>query len=84
VVASALGHSNPAVTHAHYIEPSTARRARTRRVVDRVAPEMTLRAVGDAPANHTPRTRRKRAAGTADAASEPSGSAAAWETGNET
>ncbi|HEX8115458.1 MAG TPA: hypothetical protein VF516_47350, partial [Kofleriaceae bacterium] len=36
VVASALGHSSPAVTHAHYIDGATARRARTRRVVGKV------------------------------------------------
>jgi integrase len=50
VVASALGHSSPAVTHAHYIDGGTARRARTRRVVGKVAPEATLRVVGDEPA----------------------------------
>jgi hypothetical protein len=37
VVASALGHSSPAVTHAHYIDGATARRARTRRVIGKVA-----------------------------------------------
>ena len=36
VVASALGHSSPAVTHAHYIDGATARRARTRRVIGKV------------------------------------------------
>ncbi|HEX3476269.1 MAG TPA: site-specific integrase, partial [Kofleriaceae bacterium] len=45
VVASALGHSSPAVTHAHYIDGATARRARTRRVVGTVAPKAPLRAV---------------------------------------
>ncbi|HEX8114964.1 MAG TPA: site-specific integrase [Kofleriaceae bacterium] len=50
VVASALGHSSPAVTHAHYIDGATARRARTRRVVGKVAPEAALQAVKDEPA----------------------------------
>jgi hypothetical protein len=50
VVASALGHSSPAVTHAHYIDGATARRARTRRVVGKVAPEPALRVVEDEPA----------------------------------
>jgi integrase len=50
VVASALGHSSPAVTHAHYIDGATARRARTRRVIGRVAPDPALRVVGDGPA----------------------------------
>jgi integrase len=50
VVASALGHSSPAVTHAHCIDGATARRARTRRVVGKVAPESALRAVEDEPA----------------------------------
>jgi integrase len=49
VVASALGHSSPAVTHAHYIDGATARRARTRRVVGKVAPQPALRVVGDVP-----------------------------------
>lgn len=38
VVASALGHSSPVVTHAHYIDGDTARRARNRRVIGAVAP----------------------------------------------
>jgi integrase len=50
VVASALGHSSPAVTHAHYIDGDTARRTRTRRVIGTVAPDPALRVVGDAPA----------------------------------
>jgi 4-aminobutyrate aminotransferase-like enzyme len=50
VVASALGHSSPTVTHAHYIDAATARRARTRRVIGKVAPEPALRVVGDEPA----------------------------------
>jgi len=50
VVASALGHSSPAVTHAHYIDGATARRARTRRVIGKVAPDPALRVVGDEPA----------------------------------
>jgi hypothetical protein len=49
VVASALEHSSPAVTHAHYIDGATAWRARTRRVVGKVAPESALRAVQDEP-----------------------------------
>ncbi len=40
-VAAALGHSSPAVTHAHYIDSGTARRARTRKVMGKVAPEGT-------------------------------------------
>ncbi len=62
VVASALGHSSPAVTHAHYIDGATARRARTRRVVGKVAPEPPLRVVEDEPAtaiNATTRAPRK-------------------------
>jgi integrase len=50
VVASALGHSSPAVTHAHYIDGATARRVRTRRVVGAVVSEPGLRVVSDAPA----------------------------------
>jgi hypothetical protein len=50
VVASALGHSSPAITHAHYIDGATARRARTRRMVGKVAPDPALRLVGDEPA----------------------------------
>lgn len=50
VVASALGHSSPAVTHAHYIDAATARRARTRRVIGKVARDPALRVVGDEPA----------------------------------
>ena len=37
VVANALGHSSPAVTHAHYIQPSTQKRMSTKRVVDKLA-----------------------------------------------
>lgn len=68
VVASALGHSSPAVTHAHYIDSATARRARTRRVVGNVAPDPALRVVGDEPAGAAaegataPRKRTRRAA----------------------
>jgi integrase len=47
VVASALGHSSPAVTHAHYIDGATARRARTRRVIGKVAPDPGLRVVDE-------------------------------------
>ena len=50
VVASALGYSSPAVTHAHYIDGATARRVRTRRVIGKVAPDPALRVVGDEPA----------------------------------
>ena len=32
VVANALGHRSPAVTHAHYIQPSTQKRMSTKRV----------------------------------------------------
>ena len=59
VVASALGHSSPAVTHAHYIDSATARRARTRRVVGTVAPDPALRVVGDKPSTAAT-VRRKR------------------------
>jgi len=45
VVAAALGHSSPAVTHAHYIDGAVARRARTRRVIDKVGPAAALRVV---------------------------------------
>lgn len=58
VVASALGHSSPAVTHAHYIDGATARRARTRRVGGKVAPEAPLRAVQDEPATAITRATR--------------------------
>jgi hypothetical protein len=58
VVASALGHGSPAVTHAHYIDGATARRARTRRVVGKVAPESALRAVKDGPATAITATAR--------------------------
>jgi integrase len=67
VVASALGHSSPAVTHAHYIDGATARRARTRRVLGKVAPDPALRLVGDEPAGAAsvgataPRKRTRRA-----------------------
>lgn len=50
VVAAALGHSSPAVTHAHYIDGAVARRARTRRVIDKVGPAAALRVVRDEPA----------------------------------
>jgi hypothetical protein len=68
VVASALGHSSPAVTHAHYIDGTTARRARTRRVLSAVAPaDPVLRLVGEVPsrapttATETPRKPTRRA-----------------------
>ena len=38
VVAAALGHASPAVTHAHYIDRGTAERARSRRVTERLDP----------------------------------------------
>src|SRR5678815_3353791 len=72
VVASALGHSSPAVTHAHYIDSATARRARTRRVVGTVAPDPALRVVGDEPTSGATTGRaatRKRARRAADKAS---------------
>lgn len=71
VVASALGHSSPAVTHAHYIDGATARRRRTRRVVGKVASEPALRAVEDEPATaitaatRAPRKPARRGSGTA-------------------
>ena len=37
-VAGALGHSTPAVTHAHYIDGSAKRRANSKRVVNALAP----------------------------------------------
>lgn len=58
VVASALGHSSPAVTHVHYIDGATARHARMRRVVGKVAPEAALRAVEDEPATAITATAR--------------------------
>jgi integrase len=72
VVASALGHSSPAVTHAHYIDSATARRARTRRVVGTVVPEQTLHVVGAEPSSageggSAPR-KRTRQAGAGDGA----------------
>ncbi len=67
VVASALGHSSPAVTHAHYIDGATARRARTRRVIGAVAPDARLRVVDEpamsGPAIGAPRKRTGRAGG---------------------
>jgi integrase len=36
VVAGALGHSSPAVTHAHYIDGATARRATARRAANKL------------------------------------------------
>jgi len=63
VVASALGHSSPAVTHAHYIDSATARRARTRRVVGTVAPQPALRVVeGEPSIAKAPRKRTRKAA----------------------
>ena len=38
IVAGALGHSSPAVTHAHYIDGTTARRATARRAAGKLAP----------------------------------------------
>jgi alpha-beta hydrolase superfamily lysophospholipase len=58
VVASALGHSSPAVTHAHYIDGATARRARTRRVIGKVAPDPALRVVGATPSPAATRATR--------------------------
>jgi len=97
VVASALGHSSPAVTHAHYIDGATARRARTRRVIGKVAPDPTLRVVGDEPAAGSATARRKRTrratvnvgsgpalravAGSASDAAEPAASAHLVESG---
>ena len=94
VVASALGHSSPAVTHAHYIDGATARRARTRRVIGKVAPNPVLRAVEDkqtAAKATTPRMRTGRAAKqqipalhvVAGASSEPTGSLDPAVTGND-
>lgn len=40
-VAAALGHLSPAVTHAHYIEGGARRRAHSKRVLDKLAPEGT-------------------------------------------
>jgi integrase len=50
VVAAALGHTSPAVTHAHYIDGAITRRARTRRVIDKVGPGAARRVVRDAAA----------------------------------
>jgi len=42
VVANALGHSSPAVTHAHYLQAGTKQRVSTRRVVEKLgAPSRT-------------------------------------------
>lgn len=38
-VAGALGHSTPAVTHAHYVDGSAKRRANSKRVVNALAPK---------------------------------------------
>lgn len=78
VVASALGHSSPAVTHAHYIDGATARRARTRRVVGTVAPKGPLRMVEGAVtsgAEAAARTRRKPSQRAARKAPEPASQA---------
>jgi hypothetical protein len=40
-VAAALGHSSPAVTHAHYIEGGARRRTHSKRVMGKLAPERT-------------------------------------------
>jgi integrase len=47
VVASALGHSSPAVTHAHYIDGGTARRARTKRVLGKLGTPAPMALVGN-------------------------------------
>jgi hypothetical protein len=65
VVASAPGHSSPVVTHAHYIDGATARRARTRRVIGKVAPDPALRVVGDEPATRASRKSTRRGSGVA-------------------
>ncbi|HEX5058598.1 MAG TPA: site-specific integrase [Kofleriaceae bacterium] len=47
-VASALGHSTPAVTHAHYIEAGAKRRASTRRVTGKLGDSAaSMRLVGN-------------------------------------
>ena len=47
VVASALGHSSPATTQAHYIAEGTVERARTRKMIERLdAPAKPVRSVG--------------------------------------
>ncbi len=47
VVANALGHSSPAVTHAHYVQPGTQKRMSTKRVIDKLGqPTGLLRPVG--------------------------------------
>ncbi len=38
-VAGALGHSTPAVTHAHYVDGTAKRRANSKRVVNALAPQ---------------------------------------------
>jgi integrase len=45
-VAGALGHTSPAVTHAHYIERGATRRATTKRVVGKLHAG-TLRVLGN-------------------------------------
>jgi hypothetical protein len=49
VVAAALGHSSPEVTHAHYIEGGAKRREHSKRVMGKLAPEnaVTLALVGN-------------------------------------
>ena len=42
VVAAALGHTSPAVTQAHYIQPGTFQRARTRRVAGKIGAALAL------------------------------------------
>ena len=71
VVASALGHSSPTVTHAHYIDGATARRARPRRVIGKVAPDPALRVVGEEPA--TAAKAGTKGAAHADQAHDPQG-----------
>jgi integrase len=84
VVASALGHSSPAVTHAHYIDGATARRARTRRVVGTVAPKAPLRMVegtvalgAEAAARTKPKPIRRAPRKAADPAVQAAGGTAA-------
>jgi integrase len=45
VVANALGHTSPAVTHAHYVQPGTKQRVSNRRVVEKLGDPSPVRAV---------------------------------------
>jgi hypothetical protein len=56
VVANALGHSSPAVTHAHYIQPSTQKRMSTKRVIEKLAETGKLHSVRPSPETKSARS----------------------------